>query len=219
MSLLVDIKAAQLKARKDRNAVKATLLMTLITEVTTGIASTLYAEGVKKANQLAAAEKWEPGKLDKAISVLKKDAKAEGWDSETLDGKITKVTELAGAEGWPKGKLEIETDRLATQFNKDWLPSEEQVLDMVGKFVKNARGNLTVHLERGETDKAEVIQHEIEILTDFLPKQLTEGELTEIISNFRAAEPGANVGAIMKHLQTDYKGLYDARAASTLAKG
>lgn len=60
---------------------------------------------------------------------------------------------------------------------------------------------------------------EIEILSAYKPSQLTDGELQETISNFRAANPGANIGQIMAHLKANYAGRYDGKRASELAKG
>lgn len=52
-------------------------------------------------------------------------------------------------------------------------------------------------------------------LSQFLPKQLTETELTVIIKSLDTK----NVGDIMKHLVANYKGEYDGKLASAIARG
>jgi uncharacterized protein YqeY len=57
------------------------------------------------------------------------------------------------------------------------------------------------------------------ILSSYSPQQMTEAELREAINAFRAANPDANVGAIMAHLKETFGGRYDGKAASALARG
>jgi uncharacterized protein YqeY len=47
---------------------------------------------------------------------------------------------------------------------------------------------------------------------------MTEAQLREVINDFRAKNPDANVGTIMAHLKTSFGGQYDGKAASALAK-
>lgn len=60
---------------------------------------------------------------------------------------------------------------------------------------------------------------EIIILSGFLPKQLTEDELRGVIESFKAANPDANMGAVMAYLKNEFAGLYDGKLASQIAKG
>jgi uncharacterized protein YqeY len=223
MSLFDDIKAAQLRARKDRNTVKATLLTTLITEASTGLAATLRTEAENAINKLANGDKtkheWPPGRLDVALAALKQEAKAEGWDEDAYKAKVADLNALAESEGWPLGRRDAEIAKVNAQFNKDWLPSDEQVEKVIGKFVKAGRDNLAVFEQRGNAEKVDEVKQELEILTDFLPKQLTEGELTEVINNFRAEHPSAQIGQIMGHLKASFQGRYDPKMASRLANG
>lgn len=71
----------------------------------------------------------------------------------------------------------------------------------------------------GIVPKMRQTDREIEILTSYLPKQLSEAELQKVIADFRASNPDANVGAVMGFLKANYEGLYDGKAASQLARG
>ena len=50
------------------------------------------------------------------------------------------------------------------------------------------------------------------------PQTAGTPELREAIDDFKAKNPGANVGMIMAHLKTNFGGQYDGKAASALAK-
>jgi hypothetical protein len=100
----------------------------------------------------------------------------------------------------------------------------------VAKFLKNTK----LTLENLATERARLIEAggdaskvdertraaetELAILTLYGPKQMTEAQLREVISDFRAKNPDANVGTIMAHLKTSFGGQYDGKAASALAK-
>ena len=246
MALLDDIKAAQLTARKNRNTTKASLLSTLLTEATT-VPSETFAKGVAALRKQAEAEGWVLGRLEvettnvratakrllsEAMEVLNAKAEAEGWDAQRVLDEVDHATKVvtkeadeliaefaakAEAEGWPLGRLEAETTTLG-QALQAWVPSDEEIRDVVAKFVKNAKATLEHLKAGGNAERIAEVELEISILSEFLPKQLTEAELGEVISNFKAANPGANVGMIMGHLKANYAGLYDGKSASALAK-
>ena len=58
---------------------------------------------------------------------------------------------------------------------------------------------------------------EVEYLKEFIKKQLTEEELEDIIS--KCIENGVNnIGAIMKYLNTHYKGMFNGKTANEIIK-
>lgn len=59
-------------------------------------------------------------------------------------------------------------------------------------------------------------EYEIKVLEVYVPEQLTEAKLREIIGGLKAG--GANMGAIMAHLKDNYAALYDGKLASQIAK-
>lgn len=203
MSLLDDIKTAQLTARKDRNEdnkasnkIKIALLTTLITEATTGFSAKLRTEAVNAVNKRLGQKQITQEHAEREIA--------------TLDAT----------------------------YNKDWLPSDEQVEYVVGQFAKGVRENLKEYEARASniptlsacvnTAQAEAhgmamglvsrAKFELEILESFLPKQLSEDDLKTIILDFKDKNAGANIGQIMGHLSQNYKGQYDGKLASQLAK-
>lgn len=109
--------------------------------------------------------------------------------------------------------------------------TDEKVAATVAKFLKNTKLTLEnlagerARLEEAGGDASKVAaritaaETEQAILSSYSPKQMTEAELREAIDAFRAANPDANVGAIMAHLKASFGGRYDGKAASALARG
>jgi len=109
--------------------------------------------------------------------------------------------------------------------------TDEKVAATVAKFLKSTKLTLeNLASERARlietgSDAAKVdaritaAEAEQAILSAYSPKQMTEAELREAINAFRAANPDANVGAIMAHLKETFGGRYDGKAASVLARG
>ncbi len=130
----------------------------------------------------------------------------------TLIGEATQIT----TEEFKRGVTEITDDKVAAT---------------VAKFLKNTKLTLEnlaserVRLIEAGGDASKVDQRikaaetELAILSAYGPKQMTDSELRQAIDDFRAANPDANVGAIMAHLKTHFGGQYDGKAASALARG
>lgn len=84
--------------------------------------------------------------------------------------------------------------------------TDEQVISIVKKMIENAKllGN----------------EKEIEILTTYLPKQLSDEQLSGLISAmiFSNNYTIKDMGKIMSQLKTSYGGQYDGKKASELVK-
>jgi len=102
-------------------------------------------------------------------------------------------------------------------------PDNTTVIRFVKKFIENAKDNLAV-LEKGggATASKEDAQKEIEILTEYLPSQLTGDALKEAIRQaltLEGIEPQpSNMGKVMKALGVHYAGQYDGKEASEMVK-
>jgi uncharacterized protein YqeY len=59
---------------------------------------------------------------------------------------------------------------------------------------------------------------EIEIVEEFLPKQLSAEEISVEIESLRAADPSLNMGGAMKLLRERLPGRFDGKLASEVAK-
>lgn len=61
-------------------------------------------------------------------------------------------------------------------------------------------------------------KNEIEIIAEFLPKQLTEQEVKDLIEQIKGNLDNPNMGAIMKELSPQIKGKFNGKQASDLVK-
>lgn len=91
------------------------------------------------------------------------------------------------------------------------------VVTVVKKFLKNLQESLTANQDRGNQATVEELAKERRLYEQFLPKQLTETELSVLIDGMLAS--GAkDIGDCMKLLKTEHAGTYDGATASKLLK-
>lgn len=94
-------------------------------------------------------------------------------------------------------------------------PDDQDILQAIKKFLKSIEENLQLGKEgKISQELYEQALQEKEILQEYLPKQLSEEELREIIKNSGAK----NVGEAMKYLKEKYPEQYDGKIASQIAK-
>jgi uncharacterized protein len=97
--------------------------------------------------------------------------------------------------------------------------TDEEVIKVITKFIKNNNETITI-LKKSNKD---FLNQETEnmYLEEYLPKQLTEDELTDIIKAI-IVESGATspkqMGLVMKELKAASGGLYDGKMASTIVR-
>lgn len=98
---------------------------------------------------------------------------------------------------------------------------DSQVLAVLDKMVKQRRESIAQYTQAGREDLASQEQREIETIQAFLPEQLTEQEISEMIQS-AIAETGAesirDMGKVMGILKPKLQGRADIGAASTLIK-
>ena len=99
--------------------------------------------------------------------------------------------------------------------------SEEQIIEILAREVKMRR-DAVAEFEKGQrADLVEQSNFEIETLLSYLPKQLKEDEIIELVEN-TAKEIGANnmkdMGKLMAALKPLITGKADGKLVSTLVK-
>lgn len=98
---------------------------------------------------------------------------------------------------------------------------DEQVVQILSKEVKQRREALEEFEKANRQDLVQQAKDEIEILQQYLPKQLSQDEILEIIRQ-AAVEVGANsmkdMGKLMSVVVSKTKGRADGKIVSTLVK-
>ncbi len=122
------------------------------------------------------------------INSVSEDLKTAMKEKNTVKLGILRVlkSEIQRSEQGTNGKVEL---------------SDGDVIKIVKKLVESIK----------ETTKN---QDELSVLEAYLPKQLSEVEMRQIISLLSVKD----MGAIMKHFKTNFDGQYDGKILSTIAK-
>lgn len=119
--------------------------------------------------------------------------------------------------------LAKDKDRLdALRFLKSMLienktsKSPAPEIDVAVKYVKRLKDSL-VNFPEGSALRIKT-EKEIEVLKDYLPKELSDAEVKNFIKEIIASNPGANMGMVMKELTPKIKGQFDGKLANDLVK-
>ena len=98
---------------------------------------------------------------------------------------------------------------------------DEDIKKLLKKMVKQRAESIDIYKKNNRTDLLEVEQNEYNILTGFLPKQLSEAETEKICSEI-ISKLGANsikdMGKVMGALKKDYADEIDFAKAGPLIK-
>jgi hypothetical protein len=99
--------------------------------------------------------------------------------------------------------------------------SDDVVLQILGKMVKQRQESARAYEEGGRVDLAERERSEIGVIEEFLPKPLSEEEVTKAV-DAAVAELGANsirdMGRVMGVLKARYQGRMDFGAVGPVIK-
>lgn len=131
------------------------------------------------------------------IDILKYDLLTARKERNTVKSSV-----LSSVIGEATNKAEIS--------NGEKIISDTLALNTIKKFVKGIDESLALVQNNPQ------LQQEREILTGYLPKMLTDDQLTEVIRS-AIGEGHANIGAIMGYLKTSHANLYDGKTASRIA--
>ena len=99
--------------------------------------------------------------------------------------------------------------------------TNEEVLAIIQKMVKQREESFAIYAQAGRTDLATVEKEEIDILNEFLPKGLTDEEVESAIRAAIAttgAEGPKDMGNVIAQLKADYPGRIDFGKASGKVK-
>ncbi|WAJ69465.1 GatB/YqeY domain-containing protein [Catenovulum adriaticum] len=99
--------------------------------------------------------------------------------------------------------------------------SDDEVLAILTKMVKQRKDSITQYVEGGRQDLADIESAEIAVLEKFLPAALSANELDEIVSN-AISESGAqgmqDMGKVMNIIRPKVQGRADMGQVSQTVK-
>jgi len=98
---------------------------------------------------------------------------------------------------------------------------DEEVIEVLSREVKKRKDDMAEYERLGKQDMAESLRREIDILLSYLPQQLTDNEVEEIVRQ-SIIEVRANsikdLGKVMNAVMPKVKGRADGRVVNTIAK-
>jgi len=114
-----------------------------------------------------------------------------------------------------KGAIQLE------EINKKQELNDEDVIAVLSKQIKTRKESIAEFEKAGRTDLVEQTSKEVEILSKYMPEQLSEEEITKIIADaFNEVNPTSqsDMGKIMKVVTPKLKGKADMGLVSKLIK-
>ena len=126
-----------------------------------------------------------------------------------------------------KDKLKVDTITMAksaillVEKTNGTKLEDSQVIEVLAKEVKQRREALLEFEKGNRQDLVDAANAEISILLGYLPKQLTDDEIYEIVKK-AADEIGASsikdIGKVMKAVNPQVKGIADGKTVSEIVK-
>lgn len=95
--------------------------------------------------------------------------------------------------------------------------TDEEIIEVLAKEVKQRRGSIEEYNKVGKDDIVQKLKEEIEILTKYLPRQLTMEELEAIVEEVIEDTHG-DIGKAMGAIMPRIKGRADGKIVSELIK-
>ncbi len=99
--------------------------------------------------------------------------------------------------------------------------SEEEEIKILQKLVKQRKDSAGIYIEQGRTDLAEPEIAQAGIIEKFLPAQLSETEIEQVVSSIIAstgASGMASMGKVMGEASSQLAGKADGKTISTIVK-
>lgn len=97
---------------------------------------------------------------------------------------------------------------------------DEEILDIISKQLKEKRASIEEFKKGNRDDLVSQTEDEIKVLLDYLPEQLSEEELREIVQNaidsLNISSP-KDMGKLMSEVMPKIKGRADGKAVNKIA--
>lgn len=107
------------------------------------------------------------------------------------------------------------------EINKKESLTDDEVLSIIKKQVKTRKDSMNEYLNYNRIDLADNLQKEIDILSEYLPEELSDEEINKIIDetiNEVNAESIKQMGIVIKTISSKYGARCDMGKVSSLVK-
>ena len=115
-------------------------------------------------------------------------------------------------------KTEIQNEKVKGTYHE---LTDEEIIKVVQKLVKQRQESMEIYLQAGRTELAETEKGEMEVLMQYLPKQLSEEEITENVKKIIAALGATSIkdmGKVMGIANKQMAGVASGQVISKIVK-
>ena len=99
--------------------------------------------------------------------------------------------------------------------------NETEIISLLQNMIKQRNASIEMYIQGKRDDLIKIEEDEIEIISNFLPEQLSENEMNDIITN-TIKSSGANsikdMGKVINLIKDEYNGKMDFGAVSKVIK-
>ena len=99
--------------------------------------------------------------------------------------------------------------------------NETEIISLLQNMIKQRNASIEMYIQGKRDDLVKIEEDEIEIISNFLPEQLSENEMNDIITN-TIKSSGANsikdMGKVINLIKDEYNGKMDFGAVSKVIK-
>lgn len=118
-------------------------------------------------------------------------------------------------------KSAIDLFKINNKMDRTESPSDDTVIEVVSKQVKTHKESIEEFKKAGRNDLVENLLKEVQVLSKYLPEQLSEDEIRSkidgVISSIGASSI-KDMGKVMKELTPLFKGKADMKLVNTIVK-
>ena len=118
-------------------------------------------------------------------------------------------------------KSAIDLFKINNKMDRTESPNDDTVIEVVSKQVKTHKESIEEFKKAGRNDLVKNLLKEVQVLSKYLPEQLSEDEvrskIDEVISSVKASSI-KDMGKVMKELTPIFKGKADMKLVNTIVK-
>lgn len=138
--------------------------------------------------------------------ILQQDLKTAMKEKDTIRKNVITMVRAAILQQEKDKKIEMD---------------DEGILDVIAKAVKQRKDSIPEFEKGNRPDLVKDLEREVDILMSYLPEQLSEDEVDELVTQtiFEVgAQSAKDIGIVMKALMPKVKGRADGRIVNMLVK-
>ncbi|MFZ3129770.1 MAG: GatB/YqeY domain-containing protein [Desulfosporosinus sp.] len=126
-----------------------------------------------------------------------------------------------------EGKVRLSVIRLAraaiknAEIDKKMEFNDAQVVEVLAREAKLRRDSLEVYENAGRPETVKALEEELVVLMDYLPQQLSEGEIRQLVQEtivIVGAQGPKDLGKVMGALSPKTKGRADGKLVNHIAR-